>query len=400
MNIEEYPETKKWFNRVGRGSIPVYRVGLRLYCDYTKLNPTELIDEVEEDRKKSRREQGIPEQRLMEFHRWLLTECRKRDHQGRETDEVGLAKSKAANYFGAIRSFYKANGFPLSVKTPKFSVKKENQKLNLTPGQAKQLIDHAPTIRDRAIIAMQFQGGFDVSTLCSLNYADVKRELETGIEPLLIRVVRGKDEVEYFTFIGKDSIELLKAYLNERKTSGEELKLDSPLFVKEGYAKKSKQRIATHLIQNMMRDTALRSGIVNSEDLDYSDFNPCRPHALRSAFSTILALNGFNQTLIDFMQGHRVAYNGSYFIPQPEKIREMYRGIESHLSLSEVSRSVGDLEKKLIQVTKEQEREIKELKAKLAEYDRLLTPKVKEELIKLAATQVIQHVKEEFGQKK
>jgi integrase/recombinase XerD len=367
--IEEYPETKKWLNSVGKSSVEVYKSALRIYTSYTKLNPTQLIDEADEDRKKSRREQGAPEARLLSFYNWLLTECPKRDSKGRATGKKGLSKMKAANYFCAIRSFYKANGFPLTCKTPSAAPKKENQKLNLTPAQVKLLIDHAPTIRDRAIIAMMFQGGFDVSTLCSLNYGDVKRELEAEIEPLCIKVVREKEEVEYFTFIGRDAIELLKAYLNERRSKGEELKMNSPLFTKEGYAKKTGERLTPNLIQNMLRDVAIKSGIVSKEELEYADMNPARPHALRASFSTILRLNGFDPVLIDFMQGHRIPYNGAYFIPPVEKVREMYREVESKLALNEVSRSVGDLEKRLLEITRNQAKVIEELQAKLAKFE-------------------------------
>jgi integrase/recombinase XerD len=395
----EYPEVKKWLAGVGVGSHKIYKSALRLFCEFTKLNPTQLIDEAEEDRKKSRREQGKPEARLMAWHKHLLTEYKKRGGKGRET--VGVSKTRATGYFGAIRSFYRANGFPLSCKTPRAAPKKENQKLNLTPAQVKLLIDHAPTIRDRAIIAMMFQGGFDVSTLCSLNYGDVKRELEANIEPLCINVVRGKEEMEYFTFIGADSIGLLKAYLNERKQSGEELRMDSPLFAKEGYAKKTRERITTNLIQNMLREVAVKSGIVSQEEIDYADLNPARPHALRAAFSTILRLNGFDPLLIDFMQGHQLPYNGAYLIPPQERVREMYREVESQLSINEVSRSVGDLEKRLMEVTKNQARIIEEFeeRIKAIEEKRKNAEQGIEEMKKVDAmvSQVLEYILQRIG---
>lgn len=50
------------------------------------------------------------------------------------------------------------------------------------------LVDYAPTLRDREIILFLFQGGFDVSTLCSLNYGDIKDELEAGKVPIHKRI--------------------------------------------------------------------------------------------------------------------------------------------------------------------------------------------------------------------
>ena len=349
MQLEEFEEVKKWIVQVKPSSQPSYLSALKAYVEFTGLNPKELIDEAEEDRRKPRRKQGKPEQRLAEFHRWLLSdyEVKTRGKNRRPSGRKGLSKMMAATYVAAIRSFYRRNGFPIMTKTPKAAPKKENRKLTLTPNEVKLLVDHAPTLRDRAIILFMFQGGFDTSTICSLNYGDVKRGLEREEVPLQIDVVREKEEVEYFTFIGRDAIEALKAYLNERRAKGEELTPNSPLFVKEGAKKRKNERITQNLIQNMLRETALKAGLITEEDLENADLNPCRPHALRAAFSTILRLNGFDPLLVDFMQGHRIPYNGAYLIPPPERVRQMYAEVEPQLSISQLHPIEKKLEEKL-----------------------------------------------------
>ena len=343
MDLEGYDEVRKWITQVKESSKPPYFSGMRAYIEFTGLNPEQLIDEAEEDRKKPRRERGKLEQRLAEFHQHLL--------------KKGYSKSLASLYVTAMRSFYRRNGFPIMTKAPKASAKKENRKRALTPADVKKLVDHAPTLRDRAIILMMFQGGFDVSTICSLNYGDVAREFEAGIEPLMIEVVREKEEFEYFTFIGSDTVEALKAYIDERKRKGEELRLDTPLFLKEGAKKKAGQRITTNLIQNMLRDVALKAGLVTEEELEVADLNLVRPHALRSSFSTILRLNGFDPLIVDFLQGHTLPYNGAYLIPPPEKVREMYAEVEPQLSISQRH----PVEKKLEERLKAYREDLKDL---------------------------------------
>ena len=349
MQLEEFEEVKKWIVQVKPSSQPTYLSALKAYLEFTGLNPRELIDEAEEDRRKPRREQGKPEQRLAEFHRWLLSdyEVKTRGKNRRPSGKKGLSKTMATTYVAAIRSFYRRNGFPIMIKTPKAAPRKENRKLALTPVEVKLLVDHAPTLRDRAIILFMFQGGFDASTICSLNYGDVKRGLEREEVPLQIDVVREKEEVEYFTFIGRDAVEALKAYLNERRAKGEELTPNSPLFVKEGAKKRKNERITQNLIQNMLRETALKAGLITEEDLETADLNPCRPHALRAAFSTILRLNGFDPLLVDFMQGHRIPYNGAYLIPPAERVRQMYAEVEPQLSISQLHPVEKRLEEKL-----------------------------------------------------
>ncbi|AGK61399.1 Site-specific recombinase XerD [Archaeoglobus sulfaticallidus PM70-1] len=334
MDLEQFEEVEKWLNNVKGGSKPTYRAGLTLFCQWCGLNPAQLLDEAEEDRKKSRRERGKPEARLMEFYNYLINEKK-------------VAKKTATLYFTAVRSFYKWNGFPLNVKTPKAAPKKENRKAVITPEIVKKLVDHASTLRDRAIILFLFQGGFDVSTLCSLNYGDVKNELEAEKIPMMIHVVREKEEVEYFTFVGRDAVEVLKAYLNDRRAKGEELKYDTPLFIKDKAKRRKGERISPHHIQNMLRETAIKAGLITKEEMDKVDFNPYRPHALRAAFSSILRLNGFDPVLVDFMMGHSIPYNGAYLIPPPEKVRQMYAEVEAQLSISTAVKDVSEIEEKL-----------------------------------------------------
>ena len=349
MDLTSFEEVRKWLAQVKDSSRQIYLSALRAYIEFTGLNPKELIDEAEEDRRKPRRERGLLEYRVAQFYEWLLTEytMKTRGKMRKPKGKKGVSKMQATTYVAAIRSFYRRNGFPLMNKTPKAAPKKENRKRELTAKDVKLLVDHAPTLRDRAIILCMFQGGFDVSTICSLNYGDVKRGLETGECPLMINVVREKEEIEYFTFIGSDAVEALKAYLNERRSKGEKLKLSSPLFVKEGRKKRRVERITPNLIQNMLRETALRAGLVTKEELERADLNPCRPHALRSAFSTILRLNGFDPLLVDFMLGHAVPYHAAYLIPPPEKVRAMYAEVEPQLSISQQSPVEKRIEEKL-----------------------------------------------------
>ncbi|MDK2781999.1 MAG: hypothetical protein PWR13_1027 [Archaeoglobi archaeon] len=334
MEVEGYEEVRRWLNNVKEGTRPAYKSGLRTFCEWCNLSPVQLLDEAEEDRKRSRRERGKPEARLMEFYNWLINKKK-------------TAKKTATMYFTAVRSFYKWNGFPLNVKTPKAAPKKENRKAIITPEIVKKLVDHAPTLRDRAIILFLFQGGFDVSTLCSLNYGDVKDELEAERIPMMIHVIREKEEVEYFTFVGRDAVETLKAYLNDRRAKGEKLEYDTPLFIKDKAKRRKGERINPYHIQNMLRETSIKAGLITKEEMEKVDFNPYRPHALRAAFSSILRLNGFDPVLFDFMMGHSIPYNGAYLIPPSEKVRQMYAEVETQLSISAAAKDVSEIEEKL-----------------------------------------------------
>src|SRR5208283_2360694 len=127
----------------------------------------------------------------------------------------------ACTFAHAIQGFYKQNGFPLTVKIPKAVPKKENFKLTLRVPEIKLLINSANSLRDKAIIITLFQSGMSINELCNLTYGDIAAGLQTNEEPLNLHLIRKKEQVEYDTFIGGDSIEAIKAYLAQRQRNGE-----------------------------------------------------------------------------------------------------------------------------------------------------------------------------------
>jgi site-specific recombinase XerC len=75
-------------------------------------------------------------------------------------------------------------------------------------------------MRDRAVIAFLPPSGVRVSTLCRLTYGDVAQDLEAGNVPVHIKVMpfqaKGKRAEGYDIFIGPETVEALKNYLNSR----------------------------------------------------------------------------------------------------------------------------------------------------------------------------------------
>jgi hypothetical protein len=67
-------EVKKWLQGKNEGTAKLYTAALKTYIEYTKLSPKQLIDLSEEDRHKSARLQGDPEQKVLEFYQYLTTD--------------------------------------------------------------------------------------------------------------------------------------------------------------------------------------------------------------------------------------------------------------------------------------------------------------------------------------
>lgn len=343
--IEKFKEVKRWLAGKPKQTKKGYISKLKAYLNYRKMNPKELIDEIEEDRKKPRREMGEVEFKLKEFYEWILNQKEKESGGWKvsKTGKKGLSKKSAVGMIGAVRSFYRANGFPLNMKIPRASPKKENRKLSLRGEHVKKLVDHAPTLRDKAIIIDTFQSGMDVSTLCSLDYGDVARGLEENEYPLPIHVVR--KNIQYTTFLGRDGIEALKAYLNKRRERHGKIGYDEPLFIKEKNYN-GRTRITSNLIQKMLREVAVLSGVVNKEEMERADMNPCRPHALRAGFSSIMKLQGVNNEIVEHWMGHSIPYESAYLIPGEEELKKIYMENEEGLSINRATEEVKKLERK------------------------------------------------------
>jgi len=336
LDVSDYYEVQRWLRAKSNSTKGRYLLCIKRYCDFTKLNPTELIDEAENDRKGPRRSRGKPEDRLLQFQEHL----NEYKQQGRKNFNSSLSDSTISIYFNAIRSFYNSNQFWLGIKSPKAVPREVNCKFDLRAKDVRTLLDCTTNLRDRAIILVMFQSGIAVAELCRLNYGDISKEFEECKIPLCLHLIRKKEKVEFDTFIGLDAVKSLKLYLQDRIRRGENLCYTSPLFIKEGTKKRFSQRIHPRLVQIMMSIAAIKSGLVSVERMEVADFNPVRPHALRSSFISIMKLAGASETAVEYMAGHTLdGVRKAYFKPRLDELREIYCEYEPYLSVSNIPNS-------------------------------------------------------------
>lgn len=306
---------------------------------YPKLTGKKLIEEAEQDEKRGRLERKrIVAQRIKDFYNDLK--------------KKGRADNAALTFSSALRSFYSAYDFKVvlkgSNKLP--HPKKTNHRIQLNAFQVKTLTDHATSPRDRAIIWILFQGMFDASTICSLNYFNVKQSLQSSEYPFCIReLVRPKTSVSYYTFILKESVDALKAYLADCKARRITFNDSTPLFLK-----KQGKRMTENLIQIMLSEVAQKAGFVDGAKNGNTQ-NPLSPHSLRESGTSLLANSGMPDSTTLFLSGHEVgSIAEAYLGVQFESVRKMYLEREKILGV-QVGEVVNDerieqLEKKLEQV--------------------------------------------------
>jgi len=149
--------------------------------------------------------------------------------------------------------------------------------------------------------------------------------------------------VEYYTFLGRDAVNVLKAYMKDAEARGVKFTHGTSLFLKE----KGKSPLKTNNVQNMMKIVAQKAGFVDGDN-NGKDFNPLGPHALRESFGSIMTNAGVPKTIVDFWLGHEIGEMAeAYQAVQFESLKKMYLEREKLLSISTQEVDVEELEAKL-----------------------------------------------------
>ena len=351
---------QRWLGSITRdGTAKLYKTAFRRFSEHTGMTATQLIDEAIEDMKKDPREKkDIVTSRLIGFYKYLKKdyERHRRGNGEHGITGTGLSDSLALTYVNAVRSFYATFDVVVKMKGRKSlpAARIENRRMKVSAEPVNILVEHTRNPRDSAIILTMFQSGMDVSTLCSIKASrGLMEAIEKGEAPIKLDLQRPKTGVNYYTFIGKDAVKSIKIYLQDLKSRGIKLGYNDPLFVKEKRSGEGVEELETNLIQNMLKDVAVKSGFVD-EKLNGKAINPLSPHALRESFGSIMINSGVPDTIVDFWLGHRIGeMSEAYKSVQYESLRKMYMERENLLS---ITKPTTDLEK----IRKEVEKTVKE----------------------------------------
>lgn len=347
--IWEDPVVKRWLGTIAKKRTAyTYKSAFRAYLQYTRQTPSEMIDEAIEDSKQDpRHRKDVLLTKILGFYTYMKTDYPKKSRGTGEHRIIGKGVSDklATTFSGAIRSFYATYDLTVRMKgrrkLPKPRV--TNKRMIIGAEQVKALVDHARSPKARAIILTNFQGGLDASTLCSIKYGDVSEGLAKGEYPLKLELHRVKTGTDFYTFLGRDAIEALKAYITDMRSRGVEFSFDSPLFVQD----KTKAAMAPENIQGMMAEVAVRAGFIDEKNNGHS-FNPLGPHALRESFGSIMTNSGVPDTIVDFWHGHEIGEMAeAYRSVQFESLKKMYLERERLISISASPVNTEELTKKL-----------------------------------------------------
>jgi integrase len=249
----------------------------------------------------------------------------------KEHEYSNKATLQALNTIQNCLKFYGITISLAFIETPANQPMRENKKHEWTLDQIKQFVESAEYLRDKLYICFAFQSGLSISDILSLDYRDIKQELTSGILPLAIESYRVKTGEPIKTFIGADTVKLLKQYLESRAN----LQPTDPVFTFLG---NEKRRATSVSIQKKLREYAAKLDFIMPNELE-NGYNPARSHSLRSGFRSRLT-GKMDDNLIEFFMAHLSAEKRTYVNMPLDELREIYANYEHLLSIETTSKQV------------------------------------------------------------
>lgn len=158
-----------------------------------------------------------------------------------------------------------------------------------------------------------------VGVLTALRYGMIKEDFEANKNLIHIHVPPElynrynkkviKRRVSYDFFVGYDTIEALKAYLQTRRASGETITDESFLFVSERKEKGEIVPLDEDAINLYVKSSAVNAGLIpplKKGSLYQQAHSPIHHHCLRKFYQTAMESAGIAKPWIDLMMGHKL----------------------------------------------------------------------------------------------
>ena len=275
----------------------LYMIGL--YSDFLDLTPDEIMAQRKVDLRSDEEEiQRSHEEKVTGFAKYLV-------------EEFGYKRNSIATAIGAVQSLYTGNYMPLvdvgfSAGDPERQYKMPTKAELSTAIEAAKAPWHAAYmiftkdcgISPQDMLALRPEDGSQV-------FGSLKQQLKEGRAPVHLHLTREKTLHTFDTFLGEDCYQFLDG-----------VNLEGPRIFP----------YTDSAIQIVMKDIGVRFG--------WSPALSFCPYSLRKWFRTQLTLDDVNESLVEYMMGHRLARTkAAYLAPPPEALVKVYDAHYSALRL-------------------------------------------------------------------
>ncbi|MDH5795142.1 MAG: tyrosine-type recombinase/integrase [Candidatus Bathyarchaeota archaeon] len=235
----------------------------------------------------------------------------------------------------------------------------------LTAEEVRKVLDIG-NLQQKAIVSILAFGGVRDGSIEHLTYGDLKEDFESGKLPCKLRAFDDKKNKRYATFLNKEAVEIIRAYLNERaqgtkKIEPEKIDDNSPLIrvVHKGKGPEvsaaDKNTIYVY-VSRLLKDAGI-NGLA-------------KPHSFRKYFHQSMLRGGCPESWANLLAG-RVAEQGAgkFYNLKPlenpadlEEIRAKYaEGSRGFFPRTEVEQAMNGMNKELEELKAENQKLRREL---------------------------------------
>ena len=198
-----------------------------------------------------------------------------------------------------------------------------------------KMLQYSTSTRSNALIHFLASTGVRTGALDNLKLKHVS-DMPMDCKSVLIYA----DEIEeYYTFLTPEASKALEQYLTKRKSDGEVLTPESPVF-RKFYQIGSAKSIPVHkesiesLTHRIIKKTGLR------EPKKGTRYDIQQNHGFRKRFNTILKMNNaVNSNIAEKLMGHRNGLDGVYLTPTKDQLFEEFKKAIPELTIDNSERN-------------------------------------------------------------
>jgi len=346
-----------------KATLESYTYYLNRYAEYHKLKDLESIIE-------------FPADKIEEMIKTYVIHIKKR-----------VGANSVPSYIKPLKFFLEVNGYENKIKWKQITLLYPD-KVKLSGASAwqteevKKMLDSTNNLKNKAVIHFLASSGVRVGAVSDLKISHIT-DMPDGCKMILV-YEDSKDE--YVTFLTPEASRALDDYLDQRRSDGEMLNGDSPLFRSRYTIAGIKSRPSTTksfqlIIIRALRKANLRGKIKNGR------YKTQAVHGFRKRYNTILKLNkDVNDNVIEKMLGHQNGLDGVYLQITKEKLFEEFKAGINDLTIDPTQRQqvkITELEAKNQKIENLEERLDKvdrrdKLIAKMSHLDKKLKKAIKE----------------------
>ena len=265
-----------------------------------------------------------------------------------ETYVIHIKKSINPNtvptYINPIKTFLEINDIDLNWRKIKRLYPNKIKRSGASAYQTtdvQKMLDVTPQIRSKAIIHFLASTGVRVGAIPELKIKHL-RDMPNDCKMILIYE---NSTDEYNTFLTPEASLALELYMNERKSHGETINEDSPLFrqrylLGELTAIPISKKAIQSIIKRSGHNASIRGQKTNGR------YSEQLVHGFRKRFNTILKLNNeVNDNAIEKMMGHTNGLDGVYLQITTERLFDEFKKGVADLTISNEARNNVKIQK-------------------------------------------------------